>query len=137
MELIAPDGTARVLHDRGGGSDDNIVETYTPDFGGVSISGAWQLRIHDNYDADSGTLNSWSLSLGDSSTSNIITAVTGSGSQYYVTVAPPQVGLYNLDVSAGNDIIDSSNNPLSSTTPTGDDQSYNVTDTSVVGSNSS
>ena len=137
VELIAPDGTARVLHDRGGGSDDNIVKTYTPDFGGVSINGNWQLRIHDNYDADSGTLNSWSLSLGDSSTSNIITAVTGSGSQYYVTVAPPQVGTYNLDVSAGNDIIDSLNNPLSDTVPTVDDQSYNVTDTSVVGSNSS
>ena len=127
VELVAPDGTTKVLHNRGGGSADDIVETYTPDFGSVSINGNWQLRLHDNYDGDEGTLNSWSLSFGEGSTP--ITAVTGSGSQYYVTVGSSQAGTYNLDVSDDNDIVDSSSNSLSSTTPTGDDQSYVVTAT--------
>jgi subtilisin-like proprotein convertase family protein len=127
VELVAPDNTARTLHNHIGGSADDIVKTYTPDFGSISINGNWQLRLYDNYDADEGTLNSWSITFGDSSASNPITAVTGSDSQYYVTVASPQTGTYNLDIAEDNDIVDASSNSLSSRTPTGDDQSYTVT----------
>ncbi len=130
VELVAPDNTVRILHNHIGGSDDDIVKTYTPDFGSVSINGDWQLRLYDNYDADEGTLNSWSITFGDGSTPNPITAVTGSDNQYYVTVASSQAGTYNLDIAEDNDIVDSSNNSLSSRTPTGDDQSYTVTATS-------
>ncbi len=124
VQLIAPDGTTETLHNRTGGSSRDIVATYTPDFGGVSINGDWQLRIHDDYNGDEGTLNSWSLALGEGV--DPITSVTGSGSQYYVTVDSSQAGMYNLDVTQDNDITDSANNPLSSLTPSGSDQSYTV-----------
>ena len=125
VDLVAPDGTTETLHNRAGGSSRDIVATYAPDFGSVSINGDWQLRIHDNYDADEGTLNSWSLALGEGV--DPITSVTGSGSQYYVTVDSSQEGTYNLDVTQDNDITDSANNSLSSLIPSGSDQSYTVT----------
>ncbi len=125
VDLIAPDGTTKTLHNRTGGSSRDIVATYTPDFGSVSINGDWQLRIHDNYDADEGTLNSWSLALGEGV--DPITSVTGSGSQYYVTVDSSQEGTYNLDVTQDNDITDSANTSLSSLIPSGSDQPYTVT----------
>ena len=39
VELVAPDGTARTLHDRSGGNADSIEQTYTPDFGGPGSQG--------------------------------------------------------------------------------------------------
>ena len=125
VQLVAPDGTIKTLHNRGGGGADDIVKTYTLSYDDVSINGNWQLRIHDNFSADSGTLHEWTLALGGSA--DPITSVTGSGSQYYVTVASEQEGTYNLDVAQDNDIVDASNNSLSSRTPTGDDQEYTVT----------
>ena len=128
VQLVAPDGTARTLHDRAGRSSDNITETYEVDLAGTEINGNWTMRLHDNYDADEGTLNSWSLTLGVGVDPNI--SVTGSDSQYYVTVASPQAGTYNLDIAQDNDIVDSSGSALSGLAPTGDDQSYTVTATS-------
>ena len=64
IDLIAPDGTTKTLHGNTGGSADDIDQTYTPDFEGESIAGAWTLRISDNYAAaDDGTLNSWTLTI--------------------------------------------------------------------------
>ena len=125
VQLVAPDGTTRTLHDHTGGSDDDITETYEVDFGGTEISGDWTIRLHDNFNGDEGTLNSWNLTLGVDTDPGI--SVTGSGSQYYVTVASPQAGTYNLDVAQDNDIVDGSDQALLSLAPTGDDQSYTVT----------
>ena len=47
IDLIAPDGTAKTLHDRTGGSADDIDQTYEPDFAGESIAGDWTLRVRD------------------------------------------------------------------------------------------
>ena len=47
VELVAPDGTARTLHDRSGGNADGIEQTYAPDFGGTGIAGDWTLRVSD------------------------------------------------------------------------------------------
>ena len=128
VQLVAPDGTARTLHDRAGDGDDDITETYEVDFGGTEIGGTWMLRLHDNFNGDEGTLNSWNLTLGVDIDPNI--SVTGSGNQYYVTVASPQAGTYNLDIAQGNDIVDGSGRALLGLAPTGDDQSYTVTATS-------
>ena len=125
VQLVAPDGTARTLHDRAGGGGNNITKTYEVDLAGVEINGDWALRLHDNYEGDEGTLHIWNLTLGVDA--ERVTSVAGSGSQYYVTVASPQAGTYNLDISRGNDIADSSGRALSSLTPAGDDQSYTVT----------
>lgn len=71
VALIAPDGTLVLLHNRTGGSADNIMTEY-PDltapnqslapFTGKTISGTWSLRVRDLAAQDVGTLNSWTLS---------------------------------------------------------------------------
>ena len=125
VQLVAPDGTARTLHNHTGSNDDDITETYEVDLAGTEINGNWTMRLYDNFNGDEGTLNSWNLTLGVDADPEI--SVTGSDSQYYVTVASPQAGTYNLDIAQDNDIVDSSGQALSSPAPTGDDQSYTVT----------
>jgi serine protease len=61
VDLLAPDGTVYVLHNRTGGSADNIVQTYTVDASTKVANGTWRLRVNDNAAADTGSLNSWSL----------------------------------------------------------------------------
>ena len=127
VDLIAPDGTARTLHDRSGGNADGIFQTYTPDFGGTGIAGDWTLRVSDRAGGDVGTLNGWTLTVNHGSAGNPVTGLIGSGSQYLVTVSATQDGTYNLDlVSSGHGIADAADNPLSSPTQTGADHTYTV-----------
>ncbi|WP_346127697.1 M28 family peptidase [Lentzea roselyniae] len=63
VSLIAPDGTAYSLHNRGGGSADNINQTYTVDVSTESANGTWKLRVRDVAQADVGTIDTWSLDL--------------------------------------------------------------------------
>ncbi len=92
VELIAPDGTAITLHGRGGGSADDIDQTYAPDFEGVLIAGNWTLRIDDNFVDDPGVLNSWTLTVdygnaAAAAATTTATGISGSGDVYYVTVS--------------------------------------------------
>ena len=136
VELIAPDGTAITLHGRGGGSADDIDQTYAPDFEGVLIAGNWTLRIDDNFVDDPGVLNSWTLTVDygnatTTTTTTTATGISGSGDVYYVTVSAMQDGTYNLDlVSSGHGIKDAAENPLADTAPTtGTDHTYTVSTT--------
>ena len=135
IDLIAPDGTTKTLHNYSDGGEDDIDQTYAPPFGSIPISGVWTLQIHDNYDADSGVLNSWTLTINYNTTTttttvNPVTAISGSGDTYYVTVSSTVDGTYNLDlVSSGHNIADASSNPLTNTAPTGADQTYIVSTT--------
>ena len=135
IDLVAPDGTTRTLHNRSGGSADDIDQTYAPSFGSIPISGVWTLRINDNYNADPGTLNSWTLTINHGSTTttvNPVTGVSGSGDTYYVTVSSTVDGTYNLDlVSSGHGIADSASNPLTNTVSTGTDETYIVSTTAI------
>ncbi|WP_239117787.1 M4 family metallopeptidase [Paractinoplanes ferrugineus] len=63
VTLLAPDGSPYVLHNRAGGSTDNIDETYTVNLSGESANGTWTLSVRDAASADIGTLDTWSLSL--------------------------------------------------------------------------
>ncbi len=130
VDLVAPDGTIETLHNRSGGSSDDIVSTYTPSFNGTSISGTWTLKINDDYpSADDGVLNSWTLTInyGDAVTvSNPVTSISGSGSQYFVTVSASSDGTYNLDLVQNHGIEDSADNPLTDTATTGVDHTYTV-----------
>ena len=130
IDLIAPDGTTRTLHNRSGGSANNIDQTYTPSFGSTPISGVWTLQINDNYNADPGVLNSWTLTINSGTvvtTASPVTDVSGSGDTYYVTVSASTDGTYNLDlVSSNHDIKDTADNPLTNTAPTGADETYTV-----------
>lgn len=73
VELTSPAGTVVRLHNRTGGSADDLVKTYNqgvvnPDgpgslnsFNGQNLNGGWQLRVSDNANLDVGTLNEWAL----------------------------------------------------------------------------
>ena len=127
VELVAPDGTAQTLHSRSGGSANDIDRTYAPGFDGTGIVGDWTLRIRDHATHDTGTLNSWTLTIDHGGADSPVTGLTGSGGQYLVNVSAAQDGTYNLDlVSSGHGITDTADNPLSSPTPTGADHTYTV-----------
>jgi PKD repeat protein len=61
VDLVAPDGSVYVLHNRTGGSTDNIVTTFTVNLSTEVLNGTWNLRVNDNATGDTGTLNSWSI----------------------------------------------------------------------------
>ncbi len=78
--LTAPDGTNVTLHDRTGGSADNLVRTYDDDGMGqpadgpgslmgledVRSVGTWTLTVSDNAGGDTGSLNQWTLKIASS-----------------------------------------------------------------------
>jgi subtilisin-like proprotein convertase family protein len=82
VSLISPSGKTVFLHNRTGGSADNLIWTYDQgtlnpdgpgsldDFGSMSTLGTWRLRISDVAGGDFGTLNSWSLSVTTAGTPN-------------------------------------------------------------------
>ncbi len=70
VTLIGPDGTSSILHNRTGGSTDNVITTYaiatTPNqslspFNGKNTVGTWSLHVQDLAAADVGVLNTWSV----------------------------------------------------------------------------
>ena len=64
VTLTSPAGTTVTLHDRSGGSTDNLNATYTPtEFDGQNTSGTWTLGVSDNAGIDLGTLDSWSMTI--------------------------------------------------------------------------
>ncbi|GLZ78565.1 hypothetical protein Afil01_33720 [Actinorhabdospora filicis] len=68
VTLVAPDGSTYVLHNRAGGSADNIDQTYTVNLSAEVANGTWKLRVQDAASADTGYLNSWTLALGGGGT---------------------------------------------------------------------
>ncbi len=70
VSLISPTGTRVVLHNRAGGSADNLRRTFTitntPALGGFlaeNAAGTWLLQVIDRARADTGILNQWALKL--------------------------------------------------------------------------
>ncbi|MEU8438108.1 S8 family serine peptidase [Streptomyces sp. NPDC029216] len=61
VDLIAPDGTVYTVHNRAGGSADNINQTYTVDASSEVANGTWKLRVNDNAGGDIGKIDSWNL----------------------------------------------------------------------------
>ena len=67
VELRPPSGPAATLHDREGGSRDNLIRTYDSDSEPMSellgrpVTGEWQLHVSDRAGRDIGKLNSWRL----------------------------------------------------------------------------
>ena len=61
VSLIAPDGSVYTLHNRTGGSADNINQTYTVNLSGEALNGTWKLRVQDAAGGDTGYINSWSV----------------------------------------------------------------------------
>ncbi len=72
VQLIGPDSQVINLHNRSGGSSDDIIGNWPTtllvdgpgsldDFIGTSNAGAWVLVVSDHVGSDTGTLNSWGL----------------------------------------------------------------------------
>lgn len=97
VTLTSPTGTTHVLHDRTGGGTDNIDKTYTTDaFNGQIATGDWKLNVSDNASRDTGTLNSWSLT------------ITGIGE---ITQLPPVAGFSYVANLLAVTFTDSSTDP--------------------------
>ncbi len=73
IQLLSPSGTHVMLHNRSGGSANDIVGTYGEDLtpaesldafiGESATGGAWQMDVYDAAGGDTGVLNSWSLTI--------------------------------------------------------------------------
>ena len=64
VKLRSPQGTEHTLHNRSGGNADDLVQNWQTDaFNGEAMQGDWTLLVSDNAGLDTGTLNSWSLTL--------------------------------------------------------------------------
>jgi subtilisin-like proprotein convertase family protein len=70
VRLTAPSGSEILLHDRSGGSQDNLIKTYSQEnltamktLIGQSAQGTWILRVLDLAGRDIGKLNRWGLKL--------------------------------------------------------------------------
>jgi serine protease len=61
VDLVAPDGSVYTLHNRAGGSADNINQEYTVNASSEVANGTWKLRVNDNAGGDTGKIDSWSL----------------------------------------------------------------------------
>lgn len=63
VDLVAPNGQVFNLHNRSGGSADNLIKTYTVNTGGVARSGTWNLRVRDLDSIDTGYIDRWKLTI--------------------------------------------------------------------------
>jgi subtilisin-like proprotein convertase family protein len=61
VTLIAPDGSSYLLHNRAGGSTDNLDQTYTVNLSSKPANGTWRLRVQDAAAADIGGIDSWTI----------------------------------------------------------------------------
>jgi subtilisin-like proprotein convertase family protein len=68
VELISPSATAVLLHNRTGGSANNVIKIYSLSnasalhvFQGETVKGVWKLKVSDHAGVDQGKLNHWSL----------------------------------------------------------------------------
>ncbi len=61
VDVVAPDGSVYNVHNRSGGSTDNLVTTYTVNASSEVANGTWRLRVRDAASLDTGYINEWSL----------------------------------------------------------------------------
>jgi len=61
VDLVAPDGTVYNLHNRSGGSADNINRTFTVNASSEAAAGAWKLRVRDLATIDTGRIDGWTI----------------------------------------------------------------------------
>ncbi|WP_144121214.1 M4 family metallopeptidase [Catellatospora sichuanensis] len=63
VDLVAPDGSVYNLSNRAGGSADNIIQTFSRNLSTEAANGTWTLRVRDAASADTGRIDTWSLTL--------------------------------------------------------------------------
>ncbi len=93
VTLRHPDGTDVILHNRTGGSLDNIITSY-PDLTvpaqslgalfGKPMAGTWKLIVKDTVSGDLGTLNAWGLTITHDVLQPVASAVSSSAGTYQI-----------------------------------------------------
>lgn len=64
IDLLAPDGSAyRLKNSSTSDSADNVNATYTVNVSGEAADGIWRLQVRDTYRADTGYINTWTLTV--------------------------------------------------------------------------
>ncbi|GAB3827088.1 M4 family metallopeptidase [Dactylosporangium cerinum] len=63
VDVVAPDGSVYNLHNRTGGSTDNIIQTYSVNLSSEAANGTWTLRVRDAASLDTGRIDTWTLTL--------------------------------------------------------------------------
>lgn len=61
VDLLGPDGAVYNLHNRSGGSADNIQRSFSVAVGAKPRAGTWKLRASDRAAQDSGHIESWTF----------------------------------------------------------------------------
>ncbi|MGH8083424.1 MAG: S8 family serine peptidase [Lysobacter sp.] len=61
VDLVAPDGSLYNIHNRTGGSADNVSGTFTFNLSSEALNGTWKLRVNDNATFDTGRIDTWSI----------------------------------------------------------------------------
>ena len=61
VDVVAPDGSIYTLHNRSGGSTDNVIGTFSVNLSSEVANGSWKLRVNDNANGDIGYIDSWSM----------------------------------------------------------------------------
>ena len=113
--LASPSGTRYVVHNRSGGSADNIAIVDLPlgVFTGEPANGAWKLRVSDLAAYDTGTIDSWSLTItgdcdggggwGASADPNLPTQDNGSVCSTVTVSGKGESSAAKLDISGTHD----------------------------------
>ncbi|UVS78813.1 S8 family peptidase [Actinokineospora sp. UTMC 2448] len=63
IDLVAPDGSVYRLKSTSNDSSNDINTTYTVNASAETANGTWRLRVQDRYRADTGYINSWTLTV--------------------------------------------------------------------------
>ncbi|WP_433552131.1 S8 family peptidase [Micromonospora zamorensis] len=64
IDLLAPDGSAyRLKNSSTSDSADNVNATYTANVSSEAADGIWRLQVRDTYSADTGYINTWTLTV--------------------------------------------------------------------------
>jgi carboxypeptidase T len=63
VDLVAPDGSVYNLHNRTGGSADNLDQVYSVNLSSEVANGTWNLRVRDAAAQDVGRIDSWKVTL--------------------------------------------------------------------------
>lgn len=96
VTLRHPDGTEVVLHNRTGGSIDNIDQVYNSSaFNGKNSTGTWKLIVKDLAANDTGTLDNFDISPTYAGYGNVAaTTTSGAGTYSFSGLAPGDYRIY-------------------------------------------
>jgi subtilisin family serine protease len=63
IDLVAPDGSTYRLKNSSNDSTDNLNATYTVNASSEAANGVWNLKVQDVFSADTGRIDTWSLTV--------------------------------------------------------------------------